>query len=382
MRRVIISTIGTSLLTNQINRGNPDEKDWYSHLRDTANLNENQTPDNVKDIIAQLKQRADDQLKGALSDLKISKIRRASAELNGIYGIYQENLSQGREDINFLIATDTVQGKTTAQIVEGFLKQQGLSNTNVYTPSGLSTASTEAFALGIDELIVWLQETIPALRENGYKIYFNLVGSFKSLQGYMNTIGMFYADEIIYIFEGDKSDLITIPRLPISVDISLIRPYTLQLALLQAADDGIDKSKITGIPETMIAEIDGKTILSTWGQLIWSQSKSELLSGELLPFSRIEYQDTFRADYNQERESKPRVKLQETLAKVSYLLDKTNGDTSILRQHGGLQYDKYTNKGNIDHFRVTQGIRVSNTTSQGKLILRRYGKEPDVNSNP
>lgn len=111
MRRVIISTIGTSLLTNQINRGNPDEKDWYSHLRDTANLNENQTPDNVKDIIAQLKQRADEQLKGALSDLKISKIRRASAELNGVYGIYQENLSQGKEDINFFIATDTIQGK-------------------------------------------------------------------------------------------------------------------------------------------------------------------------------------------------------------------------------------------------------------------------------
>lgn len=189
-------------------------------------------------------------------------------------------------------------------------------------------------------------------------------------------------DEIIYIFEGEKSDLITIPRLPISVDISLIRPHTLQLALLQTADDGMDNSKITGIPETMIAEIDGKSILSTWGQLIWSQSKNELLSNELLPFPRLEYQDSFRADYNREREPKSRVKLQETLAKVSYLLDKSNGDTSILKQHGGLQYDKYTNMGNIDHFRVTQGIRVSNTTSQGHLILRRYGKEPDVNQNP
>jgi hypothetical protein len=40
MRRVILSTIGTSLLTNQINRANPDEKDWYAQLRDTANLKE------------------------------------------------------------------------------------------------------------------------------------------------------------------------------------------------------------------------------------------------------------------------------------------------------------------------------------------------------
>jgi hypothetical protein len=46
MRKIILSTIGTSLLTNQINRANPDEKDWYSHLRNTANLNEKETPEN------------------------------------------------------------------------------------------------------------------------------------------------------------------------------------------------------------------------------------------------------------------------------------------------------------------------------------------------
>ncbi|MGF1979759.1 MAG: CRISPR-associated protein [Nostoc sp. CmiSLP01] len=377
MRRVIISTIGTSLLTNQINRANPGEKDWYSRLRDAANLNAEKTPADVKQIIAVLKQRADEQLSGA----KISDIRRASAELNGIYGIYQENLSQGKEDIHFLIATDTAQGTTTAKIVEDFLRKQGLNNTSIYSPSGLSTASTEAFSLGIDALIVWLQDTIPPLKENKYKIYFNLVGSFKSLQGYLNTIGMFYADEIIYIFEGEKSELITIPRLPIAVDISLIKPYKLQLALLDAGA-GLSISETQGIPETMLAEVDGQMTLSTWGQLIWNQCKNNLLSEDLLPFPGLEYQDSFKADYNQEREAQPRVKLQETLAKVAYLLEESDGDTSILKKHGGLQYDKYTNMGDVDHFRVTQGVRVSCRSSQGKLILSRYGKEEEVNKNP
>ncbi len=377
MRKVILSTIGTSLLTNQINRANPDEKDWYSHLRDTANFNEKETPKNVKDIIATLQQRADTQLSSA----KIPQIRRASAELNGIYGIYQEDLSQGKEDFHFLIATDTIQGKTTAQIVEAFLRKQGLTNTSIYAPSGLSTASTEAFSSGIDALIVWLQETIPPLKESKYKICFNLVGSFKSLQGYLNTIGMFYADEIIYIFEGDKSDLITIPRLPISVDTSLIQPYSIQLALLDAGA-GLSPQETAGIPETRLGEVDGKMTISTWGKLIWNQYKDELLSGDLLPFSRLEYQDGFRADYNRVKEKQKRVKLQETLATITTLLNDANGDTAILRQHGGIQYDRYVNKGNIDHFRVTQGIRVSNTISGGKLILRRYGLEPDVNSNP
>jgi putative CRISPR-associated protein (TIGR02619 family) len=377
MRRVILSTIGTSLLTNQINRANPEEKDWYSHLRDTANLNEKETPQSVKDIISTLKQRADVQL----SDAKIPQIRRASAELNGIYGVYQEDLSQGREDYHFLIATDTIQGKTTAQIVEDFLRKQGLTNTSIYSPSGLSTASTEAFSGGIDTLIVWLQETIPPLKESKYKICFNLVGSFKSLQGYLNTIGMFYADEIIYIFEGEKSDLITIPRLPISVDTSLIKPYTMQLALLNAGA-GLSPQETAGIPETMLGEAYGQMTLSTWGQLIWNQCKDDLLCGDLIPFSRLEYQDTFRADYNRVKEKHKRVKLQETLATVTRLLDESNGDTAILRQHGGIQYDRYVNKGNVDHFRVTQDTRVSNTITQGKLILRRYGLEPEVNNNP
>ena len=377
MRRVILSTVGTSLLTNQINRANPEEKDWYSQLRDTANLNEKETPENIKTIISTLKKRADEQL----SAVKIPQIRRASAELNGIYGIYQEDLSQGKEDYHFLIATDTIQGKTTAQIVEALLRKQNLTNITIYAPSGLCMASTESFSSGIDELIVWLQETIPPLKEYKYKIYFNLIGSFKSLQGYLNTIGMFYADEIIYIFEGEKSDLITIPRLPISVDTSLIKPYIMQLALLNSGI-GLSPQQTAGIPETMLGEIDGKMTLSTWGQLIWNQCKEELLSGDLIPFSRLEYQDTFRADYNKVKEKHKRVKLQETLATVTGLLNESNGDTAILRQHGGIQYDRYVNKDNIDHFRVTQDTRVSNTISQGKLILRRYGLEPEVNNNP
>ena len=169
MRRVIVSTIGTSLLTNQINRANPEEKNWYSQLRDVANLNDEQTPENVKKIISVLGERAQTHL----SKVQISLIRRASAELNGIYGIYQDNLAKGKEDYHYLIATDTSQGKTTAQIVETFLRKQGLSNIEIYAPSGLSTASTEAFSLGIDDLIVWLQNTIPTFKESKYKIYFN-----------------------------------------------------------------------------------------------------------------------------------------------------------------------------------------------------------------
>jgi hypothetical protein len=127
----------------------------------------------------------------------------------------------------------------------------------------------------------------------------------------------------------------------------------------------------------------GSPRCSTWGQLIWNQCKDDLLSNDLIPFSRLEYQDTFRADYNKAREKHKRVKLQETLATVTRLLDESKGDTAILRQHGGIQYDKYSNKGNIDHFRVTKSIRVSCVCKQGKLILHHYDEQhDDINNNP
>jgi len=37
MPRIILSTIGTSLLTQQLKRDDPTEKTWYNQLMDTAN---------------------------------------------------------------------------------------------------------------------------------------------------------------------------------------------------------------------------------------------------------------------------------------------------------------------------------------------------------
>jgi putative CRISPR-associated protein (TIGR02619 family) len=379
MRRVVISTIGTSLLTNPINRANPDEKDWYEGLRDTANLSATQTPKDVLRIIKTLEERA----KQKLSQSQVHVIRKASAELNGIYGLYEEQMHQGNQDIHWLIATDTAQGRATAEIVETFLKSQSLPNVNIYVPLGLSMASTSAFSDGIDKLIAWMQETIPVFKDRGYKVYFNLVGSFKSLQGYLNTIGMFYADEIIYIFEGQESQLVTIPRLPITVDKSVIEPYKVQLALMDAgAEISITEKTVQNIPESLVFSDDKEMTLSTWGKLVWIECKEELLSQKLLLFPKIEYEHTFVDDYERLRDKKERLKLQETIAKVSHVLIRSKGDTTPLKQDGGLQYDKYTNMGELEHFRVTEGLRVSCIATAGNLKLRRYGTEPDVNNNP
>jgi putative CRISPR-associated protein (TIGR02619 family) len=374
MPHFVLSTIGTSLLTQQISRSNIEEKDWFQNLSDHASLKLDETPKNIKKIIEELEKRATEKLdKG---DIKI--IRGASAELNGIYGLYEEQLEQGKQDIHWLIATDTAQGEATAKIVQSFLEKRGIS-TQILQPKKLSATSTEDFQNGIDELLEWIDYTIPGYQDSDYRIIFNLVGGFKSLQAYLNTIGMFYANEIIYIFEGVGSKLITIPRLPIQIDTSKIQPV--QFALM-AAGAWIETSKLQDVYETLIFSVGNEATLSNWGRLTWNKVKSKFLGGDLLEFPRLQYEPDFIRDYGKINNLKEKIKIQEVLAKVSYLLLKYNGDTAPLCRDGGLLYEDYVNKGGIAHFRVTQGIRISCITSEETLILRHYGTEPEVNNNP
>ncbi len=373
--RFVISTVGTSLLTKQINRSHPDEKDWMKALIDYANLTLEKTPENVLAIIKKLQERAGQNL----SEQEIGSIRKSSAEINGIYGLYHNQIEQGQKDIHWLIATDTAQGQATAELVQEFLKQHNIS-VQILTPQGLSAANTNVFSSAIDEILSWMDETIPSYKESGYQIIFNLVGGFKSLQAYLNTIGMFYADEILYIFEGEKSELIKIPQLPVNIDYSQIKPV--EFALMAAGLE-LKASDLAGVPQTLLFQAEDEFTLSTWGLLIWNKAKNELLSGELLPFERIQYETSFIKDYDKVKSRSERIKLQETLAKASALLIKHNSDTFYLKGDGGIQYDIYTNNSDrIAHFRVTKGIRVSCICVEGKLILRHYGKEKEVNDNP
>lgn len=366
---IVVSTVGTSLLTKQIDHKNEDERSWSKQLRDHANYTEDETPESIKAIIHTLKERAREELANA----EITRIRDLSAELNGIYGLYDEDLSQGKQDLHFLVATDTLQGQTTMGVVEEFLRSRHLQ-VDHHVPPGLSTAKTQSFAEGIDDLIVWLQKNIKPLRDS-YKIYFNLVGSFKSLQGYMNTIGMFYADAILYIFEGKDSELITIPRLPIEVNTRLLEPHVIALALM-GAGAGLTSQEVEGIPEAMIGDCGDKKVLSTWGLLTWDEAKTQLLSQDLLPFPKLIYTDTFRADYNRIKDPGQRAELQQDLAGVSCKLLESGMDTrSSLRS---FDYSPYKGSNGIDHFRVNRSLRISCRTMADGLELRYYGTHDHV----
>jgi putative CRISPR-associated protein (TIGR02619 family) len=374
-RRFVLSTVGISVLLNVLDPSS--EGVLRKQLNNAAN--ESRLPDELDHKANEIAARALERLKRG--DLRTN--RQLSAELNGLYGIYEDELAGGKGDMHYLIATDTALGRKAAEVICVFLQQSGLS-VDVYVPGGLSTADTLAFSNGMKELIEWCEENISRYRDSGYRVIFNLTAAFKSLQGYLNIMGMFYADEMVYIFETG-SQLLRIPRLPLQVDIGALRHHRVELAMM---DQGhiFPLEQVASIPDGLL-EIDknGVATLSDWGQLVWNRVRQELLGEDLLKFPRLHYTEKFEKDF-EAAGPKERAELQEVLAKVAGILEDNNGNTFALKRDGGLQYDVYTNKRTEDgkpiaHFRVSKRRRVTCTAEDGQLRLRHYG-EHSINDNP
>lgn len=370
----VLSTVGISLLLKMC-----ENQEQRSRLN--AISNEKSLTGEDKKFTDALKTKA----LNTLQQSDVKRRRQLSAELNGLYAFYNNDLSQARTDFHWLISTDTYLGRKVVEILEVFLRSQGVTNVQHYIPDSLSTTSPDRFSKGMQHLLKWCEDTIPGYKEKGYRITFNLTGGFKSLQGYLNIVGMFYADVLVYIFEGSSS-LLRIPRLPIRVDPQPIRAYAVQLAMM-AAGHIVPYEQVSALPEGLLdRDQQGNASISEWGLLIWNRLKGELLGEGLLPFPRLVYERSFVTDFERAT-TQNKIQLQQTLAKVATILEEHNGNLAKLKQDGGLQYDNYVNKRDeegrpIGHFRVSRGLRVSCVVKNGKLHLRRFGKEPEVNANP
>jgi len=373
--RFVLTTVGTSLLLNSLT---PDENPvWRNRLNNETNAKT--LPPDLISQVEELQKRAVNNLRRG----DVQSRRQLSAELNGIYAIYENQLSRSRSDTHWLITTDTAMGAIVANTLTTFLREEGII-CDVHTPPDLSTSDAHSFSKGIKSLLHWCEQTIPPCRDGGQHIIFNLTGGFKSLQGYLTIAGMFYADQVVYIFEKG-SQLLSIPRLPIRVDIDALYAHRMQLAMMAEGGHVFPIEQVADIPAGMLDVDNSHATLSDWGLLVWNRARKEMLSQELLGFPRLEYERSFRKDFD-EAEQVDRVKLHETLAKVSSLLEGSQGDVSVLKRHGGVLYSILTSKKtsdgrSIDHFRVSQSLRVTCVTEGGTLRLRRFGGH-EIEQNP
>lgn len=359
---LIISTVGTSLLTNSAN----------VEERKLLNSSSNHSKEEASEELKQLVQRIKVKISNVINGNEIDLLKKASAELNGLINFYGGIIPETR-DVHILIGTDTFLGRTTLTILEEFLRNRNIT-VSYFIPEGFSTKERKTFLKGVKDLLRWFDNPEGEFAKYGQKnitVIFNLTGSFKSLQGYLNTMGMFYADKLIYIFETGN-ELIEIPRLPVKIDDSIFRKYPSEFALM-AADFLYCKNQIVDIPETMLEDMDQeKVILSYWGELAWNKVKKEILSDKLLHLPMLGYSEAFNKEFNSISDINEKIKLQETIVKCSKLLIENNGNTRALKSDGGLLYEVYQNSA-IGHFRINQAMRVSCSKKNESLILQHYG---------
>lgn len=265
MNPLIVTSCGTSLLTNTAT-----DSTQRKRLLELANASKLTGEDQafLERCLAQARERL---FSGAEDP------RRLSAELNGLLTFFEGRVP--RQAVQLLVATDTAQGRGVAQLISDWLAARFGCAANIQAPPDLALRSAEALRWGLASLAHELEQQCKGYQQ----IFFNLSGGFKSINGFLQALGMLYGAEIFYIFERG-TELVRIPRLPLRIDAELFRTH---LLLFRKLANGLGEAAATlrqaGIPESLWLEDEGDVCLSEWGEALWLAVKAELYKSELLP---------------------------------------------------------------------------------------------------
>jgi len=294
MPNLLVTTCGTSLLTNDPHH----EMDFT--IRQLLQRHTNHALGDISKDARKGLARHIEQRRGTLLNADNLLACKMSAELNGIVNYYARQTPLPNRDVHVLIHTDTWLGEQVAIILAEKLQQLGAA-AQLQCATHLNTIDLANFQEGLGNLVEWAAQTLPGYRQSQYRVIFNLVGGFKSLQGFMQTLGMFYGDEILYIFES-SNQLLRIPKLPIDLDASARKAIEDHLATFRLLDVlktlPSDHPERQSIPELFLYRLDSQIELSPWGKIVWNQAKRPIYQSKLLdsPSAKIIYTEKFTRD--------------------------------------------------------------------------------------
>ncbi|NJL54074.1 putative CRISPR-associated protein [bacterium] len=235
----IISTVGQSVFNN----AEPHIKDRF---RDFSKLQEV----NPRDILNEKKldfpgrdlyELRLETLKAQMSDE--SSLRRASAEINSLIAITQQEKVQAGHYFHFL-ATATPDGALAARVLRDFCEHYfnpaGVKAEAVY---GLQVHDGHLFATaGLPDLVEKTYRVINSPDARDYRLLFNPTGGFKATIPYFTLIGMLSGIDMAYLYEF-SNELVMLSALPISFNMGSISQH---FSLLEAAnqDGGVPASQV------------------------------------------------------------------------------------------------------------------------------------------
>lgn len=277
-KKLIISPCGTSILTNGATQ------EVRKVLTNNANFKEKQISKEDKDSIdARV-----NEVKKEIENLSLNDAKKKSAELNSLIQYYKNDLNRP-QDHHILIKTDTYLGNKTAEIIKYYLEQQNLV-VEILDIKDLQTNDLNSFQLALSEIVQDFSVRLNSYKKE-YEIVFNLTGGFKSIQGFLQVLAMFYADKTIYIFESGN-ELLEIPKIPIKFnEIEIFEKYLNEFRKLSL---GIDCDS-SNIPNIYLLHLDDEVSLSPWGKLAWENAKQLIYEKKFYdsPIDKIRYSTGF-----------------------------------------------------------------------------------------
>ena len=306
MPNLIISTCGTSLLTN---RADPKMRRLLVHH---ANAKGQDIGEDVRKIIDKwIEQRRQD-----LVDMKEDDAAKMSAEINGLTAYYRAAgaaIRGAKQDQHHLVVTDTYLGQQAFECISEWLKGRCGQVPQKITAGGLNTSDIADFRAALADIVWKLEQMdLPNWRNQGYHIAFNLTGGFKSVNGFMQSLGMLLADECFYLFEGGK-EIMRVPRLPINLDSEGALGTNLMAVRRMAKGYELNRADCGTLPDTLLFVASNDEItLSEWGTALWAAERPGFYKGKLMePLSdRLKFSVGFeRQVTGQERGLNDRTRL-------------------------------------------------------------------------
>lgn len=286
MFTTMMITCGTSTLTNPA-RNSERVNEILKRNANARNRSEISDEDNkaIESFV--------DELIDCWSNYSEEEARANSAELNAFLLWQKQNQVTNAEIYCYLIHSDTVLGGYAAELVQEWLKTHNYS-ASLQPIEMLNTLSMESFEEGLSNLVKWSSENFENIqKDSSQKVVFNVAGGFKVMSGFTLLLGQFWADETIYIFDGDRNSLLSIPRMPISLNN------------VTSFEDNLDLYRRLSWNEKLTDEECGKLNVlwvrngkfTPLGRLVWEKAKDDFYKKEIFApsYSEVKLGKNFMA---------------------------------------------------------------------------------------
>lgn len=266
----ILSPCGTSILTGNA----PSDME-----RKCIAQNSNKKEDEISGEDLHILKKRIENVRQMIMSAPLRDVARMSAELNALCRYYDFDPNKGNRDQHYLLSTDTWLGRQTAGIIKDRLMHHGI-DVQIYAPRDLQTSNLEGYRWALADVVRWIDDIVPGYQKEGYKIIFNLTGGFKSVQGFLQTLAMIYADETIYVFETQEQ-LFRLPRLPVTFTPD--KTVRENFDVFRRVNMGESVELPAHIPELMFFKLDDQHVLSELGAIHYAQTRKELYRQRLYP---------------------------------------------------------------------------------------------------